>query len=288
MPPTATRTLEVRAHHDAGTFRSTVHDWFAADPVRHTMALSVMTRILGPAVDPAVAPVMVTAHEDGELLAAVIRTPPWPLLVSGLPADLAKPVATELAHLDPELSGVIGPRESAEAFAEAWSATTGVSVHEVMAGRLYELAGLRPPAVAGGMRLALDDDLPLLRGWLREFQREAVGHARGAHRIDEKLRRSLAMGDGLALWEVEGTAVAMASANVPVAGMSRVVSVYTPPGCRGHGYGSAITAAVTRWALDAGARHVALFTDLANPTSNSIYRKIGYRPVLDTCELEFR
>jgi predicted GNAT family acetyltransferase len=30
-----------------------------------------------------------------------------------------------------------------------------------------------------------------------------------------------------------------------------------------------------------------LFTDLANPTSNSIYQKIGYRPVFDICEIEF-
>ena len=69
--------------------------------------------------------------------------------------------------------------------------------------------------------------------------------------------------------------------------MSRVGPVYTPPALRGRGYGSAVTAAVSAWARDAGADHVLLFTDLANPTSNSIYQKIGYRPVHDTCELEF-
>ena len=63
--------------------------------------------------------------------------------------------------------------------------------------------------------------------------------------------------------------------------------VYTPPEHRGTGYGSAVTAAVSQHALDAGARDVILFTDLANPTSNSIYQKIGYRPVYDSTELEF-
>jgi predicted GNAT family acetyltransferase len=63
--------------------------------------------------------------------------------------------------------------------------------------------------------------------------------------------------------------------------------VYTPPECRGKGYGSAVTAAASQWALDAGAENVLLFTDLANPTSNSIYQRIGYRPVYDSTELAF-
>jgi predicted GNAT family acetyltransferase len=285
MPSTATHTLEVRAHEDPDAFRPAVYDWFAADPVRHTMALSVLARFLA---DPSVDPVLVTAHEAGKLRAAVLRTTPWPLLVSGLPAELAGPVAARLADVDPGLPGVTGPRESAAAFAAAWAGLTGAVAHEVLTGRLYELDELRPPAVRGRMRLATEADIPFLRGWLLEFQREAAGHTHGARRIDEKLRRSLALGDGLALWEVGGTPVSMASANAPVADMSRIVSVYTPPGRRGRGYGSAISAAVTRWALDAGARHVLLFTDLANPTSNRIYQQIGYRPVLDTCELEFR
>jgi len=59
----------------------------------------------------------------------------------------------------------------------------------------------------------------------------------------------------------------------------RVGPVYTPPRHRRRGYGAAVTAAVTRAALDAGEAAVVLFTDLANPTSNSVYQRLGYRPV---------
>ena len=51
--------------------------------------------------------------------------------------------------------------------------------------------------------------------------------------------------------------------------------------------GSAVTAGVTRWALDRGASDAVLFTDLANPISNSIYQRIGYRPVMDVVEVAF-
>ena len=50
-----------------------------------------------------------------------------------------------------------------------------------------------------------------------------------------------------------------------------------------HSYESAtnITAKVTKMLLEGGRRFCFLFTDLANPTSNSIYYAVGYRPVTD-------
>ena len=47
------------------------------------------------------------------------------------------------------------------------------------------------------------------------------------------------------------------------------------------GFASAATAAASADALARGAEEVLLYTDLANPTSNSIYQQIGYRPVAD-------
>jgi len=66
-----------------------------------------------------------------------------------------------------------------------------------------------------------------------------------------------------------------------------VAPVYTPPEHRGRGYAAAATAAVTRRLLDAGTREVLLFTDLANPTSNRLYRRLGYRPVEEVVTLVF-
>lgn len=40
-------------------------------------------------------------------------------------------------------------------------------------------------------------------------------------------------------------------------------------------------------ALDAGATDVVLFTDLANPSSNALYQRLGYRPVQDRIVLSF-
>jgi predicted GNAT family acetyltransferase len=73
----------------------------------------------------------------------------------------------------------------------------------------------------------------------------------------------------------------------PAAGVVRVGPVYTPPALRGRGYAGAVTGAVTSAAIAAGAREVVLFTDLANPTSNALYRRLGYQPVTDRVVLRF-
>ena len=69
--------------------------------------------------------------------------------------------------------------------------------------------------------------------------------------------------------------------------MVRVGPVYTPPELRGRGYAGAATAAASQAALDAGVRQVVLYTDLANPTSNALYQRLGYRPVEDRVIFSF-
>jgi predicted GNAT family acetyltransferase len=82
------------------------------------------------------------------------------------------------------------------------------------------------------------------------------------------------------LWQDEaGATVSLAARRAAAAGVARVAPVYTLHEHRRRGYGTAITAACTADALDRGAQRVVLFTDLANPTSNAIYRRIGYRPI---------
>jgi predicted GNAT family acetyltransferase len=92
---------------------------------------------------------------------------------------------------------------------------------------------------------------------------------------------------GLVIWEEAGTPVSLAGRTRPAAGLARVGPVYTPPEQRGRGFGAAVTAAVTQAALDGGAEGVMLFTDLDNPTSNTLYQRLGYRPVTDWVVLRF-
>jgi len=134
--------------------------------------------------------------------------------------------------------------------------------------------------VPGRSRPAVEGDLPLLARWSDGF---AADTGTPPPTVDHLARR-LADG-GFEVWDDDGP-VSMAYAFPPVAGVRRVSHVYTPPAVRGRGYGSAVTAAVTRRAL-AGVPVCALYADRANPTSNGIYRRIGYRCVADSEEWTF-
>jgi predicted GNAT family acetyltransferase len=279
--------MRVHVHDDPKEFWSATEKLFRSDPIRHTVAISAMRGLLqAPDLrdDP---PVLLTLWDGGQLAAAAVRTPPWPLISSGVPGAHAAEMATALVAEDPELPGVSGPRDTAEPFGAAWSTVTGRTTWEVMAGRLYRLVQLDQPAVPGRPRHATDDDVPLLAQWRRAFTVEAVGPDREPDKHELIVRHAMRVGDAQMVWVIDGRVVAWAGATAPFEGMTRVGPVYTPPEFRGGGYGCAVTAAASGWALDAGAQHVVLFTDLGNPTSNSIYQRIGYRPVYDSTELEF-
>lgn len=270
--------MDAVVHRTLESFDAATHDRLAADPVRNTIALTSLDRVRRlPATDHP--PTLITFHENGEVIGSLIRTPPWPFQAADLPLDAVDLAVRTTHEVDPDSPGVTGPRERSEAFATA----TGKDFSESLATRLYRLGTLAPPAVEGSGRLATEEDAELLGTWRKEFLREAVPEApdEGAA---EAMRSSLRLGNGHALWEINGTPVAWAVASLPQAGMTRVGPVYTPPEHRKHGYGAAVSAMVSQWALDQGATDVLLFADLTNPTSNSIYQRIGYQPLDDWVE----
>ncbi len=70
--------------------------------------------------------------------------------------------------------------------------------------------------------------------------------------------------------------VALAGHSVVVGGMARIGPVFVPEPLRGRHYGSAVTAAAVESAQAAGATDIVLFTDADHPTSNSVYRRLGF------------
>jgi predicted GNAT family acetyltransferase len=84
-----------------------------------------------------------------------------------------------------------------------------------------------------------------------------------------------------------GMPVSMAKISRELQTVCVVGMVYTPPYFRGRGYATSCVAAVSQFGLDRVYKKCVLYTDLANPTSNSIYMKIGYRPICDSINVMF-
>jgi len=234
---------------------------------------------------PKTPPYFAVVQQKDELLAAALMTPPFNVVVL-VHNDAAAAAAFDLLARDLRqhnwpVPGVLGPSAAALAFAQAWQRLCGQAYVLGLHERLYELRRVTPPPQpAGQMRLAGPGDLNLLASWLLSFSQEAMPFK--AHTLDDALEavEVKIREQDYYVWETSQP-VALAGRTRPTPNGYCIGPVYTPPQFRGRGYASALTAALSQLLLDGGKKFTALFTDLANPTSNSIYQKIGYRPLSD-------
>ncbi|MEV6981260.1 GNAT family N-acetyltransferase [Sphaerisporangium sp. NPDC051017] len=254
-----------------------VEQWLRGDPARNTVPLTVLGRMRAGLRTDGATLGWLTA--GGEVRGAVLHTPPYPLLLADIPLDSVPALADAVRGR--EISAVSGPRAQSEAFAELSGLTEVARERQ----RLYRLESLSPASSTGAPRPAGEADVEPVAAWMRAFVAEAEPHSSGDDPLPQ-MRHRVGQGE-IMLWEDGGRPVAMAGFSRPISGMSRIGPVYTPPGLRGRGYGSAVTHAATRAAQEAGARLVLLFTDLANPTSNAIYQALGYRPISDYASIFF-
>jgi predicted GNAT family acetyltransferase len=91
---------------------------------------------------------------------------------------------------------------------------------------------------------------------------------------------------GLVLWDDDGPA-SLAGFGGHTPNGIRIGPVYTPPERRGRGYASALVAELSAELLSQGRRFCFLYTDLADPTANRIYERIGYERVCESAEIAF-
>ncbi|WP_155054747.1 GNAT family N-acetyltransferase [Streptomyces blattellae] len=274
---------------DLDAFLARAGDFLRSRPDLHTVVLTVTEglRTRGLHAYGPEAPFFGLREEGGAVRAAYFQTPPYRLYLTPLTTERADSLAAHLAGLGRTLPGAGGERESVAAFAEAWQRHTGATAVPCQRQRLYRLGTLTvpKPVPEGRARLAGEGDRELLVRWFEEFTRDVGegGTERGESWADARLAHA-----GVTLWEgPDGTPLSMAGLTPLVAGQLRVAPVYTPALLRGRGYAGAATAEVSRLARERGAGEVLLFTDLANPTSNGLYQRIGYRPVADFAVYDF-
>ncbi|MGH3713333.1 MAG: GNAT family N-acetyltransferase [Micromonosporaceae bacterium] len=263
---------------DLREYAERVLPWLHAEPVGNNVACTVIgQRLEGMApIEPDAIWAYVVDPAD-QLVGAAVRTPPHGLLLSTMPTAAADILADALAA-HPPVPYANGPAAPTERFATRYSALTGRTTKPGPGSGIYRLEQLVPPeGVSGELRAAGPGDRDLLVAWAEAFGAEdSFGSPQHmAREIDSRLRRK-----GLLwLWYDDGQPVTTAWLSLPAAGVVRISGVYTPPRNRRRGYASGCVAALSRHALDAGATACMLYTDLANPTSNGIYRRLGYQRV---------
>ncbi|MEV5263801.1 GNAT family N-acetyltransferase [Streptomyces werraensis] len=226
----------------------------------------------------------------GEVRAVCYLTPRGRLGLTPLTADDADALAARLSALGHTPAQVVADQDTADVFASAWQGHTGATPKLFWHTHLYRLGTLTPPRPhpEGRAQIVGAAARELVVRWCREFCVE-VGEQPSIDLIDAGAWDRSRFGDRhFTFWRTpDGTPVSMTAVTSVTGGMVRVDPVYTPSRFRGHGYAGAVTAAVSRAAREAGATDVALFADPANPTSNALYRRLGYVHLTDCAGYRF-
>jgi len=285
--------MHVQRFEDPATWLARAMPLLAADEARHNLLFGITDTLIN-------RPGMyLSAHlwlamAGGAPAGAMLQTPPYNVLVARPRLDGAlEALAGAVIQDSPETSGVGGGREEAEAFAAAWARLTGGAWRQRMAQGIYACAAALPvPEAPGTSRIAGPEDFTAILPMLLAFSDEALiaESVRDPDRIEETTRTRL--GDeptagGIWVWEDRGRIVSISGHGGRTPSGIRIGPVYTPPEHRRRGYATNLVSAQTSWLLAGAVSTCFLYTDLTNPTSNAVYRRIGYQQVCEAVDLGF-
>ncbi len=280
--------LRVERFETAPAFLDAAGAFLAEREAEHNLIFGICANLTADPTFPASPPYLGAVFSGSQVIAAAVMTPPWNLVLSCVDdPDALTALADDLDDAGITVPGTTSAVDSARQFARLWCDAHGMTSRLVMAERIYRLERVIPPAgVSGRARVATKADRDLLIAWVDAFIAEAL-EPRGPDEAAALVDRAFRTGSRTwYLWE-DGEPVSVAAAGGPTPNGIRIGPVYTPPERRGGGYASAVTAHASQTELDKGRRFIFLFTNLANRTSNKIYRQIGYEPVIEVDQIAF-
>ncbi len=270
------------SHHSAGeSFLQRAESFLLQAEAENNLILGIAGSWRDYSSDLTDRPYLATVEREHAVVACALRTPPRNVMVTRAKDDALEALASDLRKVYGELPGVLAPNATAKTFSQIWARHVGAAVQPGVRQRIYQLDRVSPVNTCpGGFRPATQEDLDFAVKWAHAFTDET-----GAVMDERKAHQAIAAGS-LFLWEdKEPVSMAMWQGQTPNG--VRVSFVFTPMDRRNRGYASACVAALSQHLLDQGHQFCFLFTDLANPTSNHIYQRIGYHPVCDVSDYLF-
>jgi predicted GNAT family acetyltransferase len=277
--------MELRSFSKPSEYRDHVFPFLRRNEAQNCLGLGIVdTLISRPETYPKA--YLWTLAEAGHIVGAAWMTPPHPVGLTDMPEQALDLLVDEASQLFDRPKSVVGPKTQSDYFAKRWTARHGLSIATTMEQRIYQLTDVTMPfSVPGELRVVEHGDQRLLEEWGIAFIRDC-GLSDSTETASDYASRAIKTRSRY-IWTVGGEPVSMAGASGSTPSGIRINWVYTPDKLRGRGYASAVVAALSRKMLSEGRKFCFLYTDLANPTSNSIYQKIGYRPVCDSAHHSF-
>ncbi|MBU9711156.1 GNAT family N-acetyltransferase [Evansella tamaricis] len=229
-------------------------------------------------------PLLAVGEKDGLICFVMVQTSPSHYLIVCGQEGVSANAASWIVENNYVFPGVVGCSSVVNSFVKELGDMLRCKVELSMKQRIYLLDQLIPvPRSNGRLCYATEDDIALVTLWIQYFHREAL-HPIDRAQAEEFAKREV-KSNRIFLWRnVRGTPVSMAKRARETKHGIVINLVYTPDEYKNQGYATTCVSSLSERLLQEGFSFCTLYTDLANPTSNSIYMKIGYKPIADSVE----
>jgi uncharacterized protein len=271
--------MKLTKFNDASLYYQNVEKYLLKHEAANCLILGIAKGLSSGEINFANSPYLAVIENNQTIVATGIQTSPRKvILAKSGNIEAIRLIAEDLATNSPSLPGVIAPKAEAESFIKTWKTLTENSSKLEVAMRIHQLEKVESINKAlGNLRIATESDRSVLTDWVQAFETEALGNnePKSDHQLwfDRHLKNK-----SLYVWQDNNTVTSMAACGGTTANGIRINAVYTPTEYRGKGYATSCVAEMSKELLNQY-KYCFLFTDLANPTSNHIYRKIGYVPM---------
>jgi hypothetical protein len=218
-----------------------------------------------------------------ELTSVAIKAPNSSLVLTFISDEELNALINTLVEKSIEVPKILGPLEVCKKFSQIWSEKMNLTSKLSMKQKIYQLDKVNDlERVDGAMAQADDRDKKILVEWYMAMVKEAIPDDKmSLEEAQEWVDRKIAANE-LFLWIQNEWQVSMAALVGATRNGIRISAVYTPPDLRRRGIATSLVANLSQYMLDQGTQKCFLYADQMNPTSNSIYQKIGYNPVCES------
>jgi uncharacterized protein len=184
-----------------------------------------------------------------------------------------------------DLKGVFGEAPYVNVFSQGYGKQPFVDM-ALIVHRLTAVNKL--PLASGKFEMADNKDVDLLATWAMVFEEDKDPAVRKSQEQVLKITQSKIAAGDVFKWTDKGNRVSMAGINRRTKNAGIVGLVYTPVEYRRNGYATSHVQRLSEYILQKGFKYCGLFTDKANPTSNHIYKKIGYEPITECLDIGYK
>ncbi|PEC23007.1 GNAT family N-acetyltransferase [Bacillus cereus] len=269
--------IQLQVYEEILRFKEDVTPFLEKNEQENNLILGVLQMVQEPIF-------MGVAKQEEEIAVVFLQTEEKKQIIvatSEMAEENIVELAKKLTNVYPDIPGLIGNQKIVQKLAEEIAILENKKTNVVMEQGVYELKQVKKKWNGDGIfREVSSEELPLIEQWIYRFCEDVKLPT--TEEEATQTAHTLLTNHRLFGLEVDGKLVSVAAKTRPTKNNITVNFVYTPKEERKKGFASICVAALSQYLLDEGYKTTTLYTDLANSTSNKIYKEIGYEQIMES------